>query len=107
MAEGIWNEHVSKKQIIINSMYCSYGRSKVLIEQRQMKYQKQFEKIRNDIIEYLMKRASILIDTNKIMIILKDFINKQQYQLRIVFEERRHQLKFDVKDHQLERYFYK
>ncbi len=45
MREGIWNGRISKKMANGNSMYHTYGRSKMLIEQ--------LEQIQNEINEYM------------------------------------------------------
>jgi hypothetical protein len=105
--EGIWNGRVLKKMANVNSMCHTYGRSKMLIEQRQQKYKQQFEQIQNDINEYMKRAAaSILIDIAKIMNIIDILIDKDQYQLRIELQRRRNMLQFDAKEHQLAYDFY-
>jgi len=105
MNEGIWTGRISKKMAMINSMCYTYGRSKILIEQRFKKYQKNLEKIQIDIDEH-MKQIPPLIDSNKLIDIINDLVFKDQYELRMELERCRNVLKFDAKDHQLVHTFY-
>ncbi|CAF1688352.1 unnamed protein product, partial [Adineta ricciae] len=49
MTEGIWTGRVSKNMAALNSLPRTYGRSKLLIQQRQKKYQTDLFKIDNEI----------------------------------------------------------
>ncbi len=40
------------------------------------------------------------------MIIANDFVDQDQYQLRVEFERRKHILQYDAKDHRLVETFY-
>jgi hypothetical protein len=51
--EGIWTGRVSKNMAIINSMCHTYGRSKLLVEQRRRKYQQEHEQIENEINQHM------------------------------------------------------
>ncbi|CAF4113102.1 unnamed protein product [Rotaria sordida] len=86
--EGIWNGRVSKNMADANSMCQTYGRSKMLIQQRQQKYKQQFEQNQNDINEH-MKQARALIDMTQIMNITNNLIHKDQYHLRIELQRPR------------------
>ncbi|CAF1111280.1 unnamed protein product [Rotaria sordida] len=86
--EGIWNGRVSKNMADANSMCQTYGRSKMLIQQRQQKYKQQFEQNQNDINEH-MKQAPALIDMTQIMNITNNLIYKDQYHLRIELQRPR------------------
>ncbi len=90
---------------IINSMCYTYGRSKILIEQRHKKYKKNLEQIQNNIDEH-MKQMPSSVDANKLIAIITDLVYKDQYELRMELERRRDMLKFDAKDHQLVYTFY-
>jgi hypothetical protein len=46
------------------------------------------------------------VDSNQIVTIVNNIVDKDQYQLRLELERRRHILKFDAKDHQLVDAFY-
>jgi hypothetical protein len=105
MNEGIWTGRVSKNMAIINSMCYTYGRSKILIEQRHKKYKKNLEQIQINIDEH-MKQMPSSVDAIKLVAIITDLVYKEQYELRIELERRRDMLKFDAKDHQLVHTFY-
>jgi hypothetical protein len=105
MTEGIWTGRVSKKTAMVNSMYYTYGRSKVIIEQRRKIYQKEHEQMEKEINEYI-KQSPVLTDLDKIKGIVTDLVHKNQYQLRIELERRRGMLKFDAKEHQFVQAFY-
>ena len=106
LTEGIWTGRVSKKMALTNSMNYTYGRSKVLIEQRLKKYKKSLEKINNDIQTHFKtsSHSSPLLD--QVVALVNELIHHDQYQLRIELERRRNMLKFDAKDHQLIQAFY-
>lgn len=103
--EGIWTGRVSKKMAHDNSMSHTYGRRKRLIEQRRTYFQEQLKTITRQIQQHL-QQPHLNMDTGKLMIILNDFIDKDNYHLRIELERRRQILKFDAKDHQLVQIFY-
>ncbi|CAF1372343.1 unnamed protein product [Rotaria sordida] len=103
--EGIWNGRVSKKMALINSMCSTYGRRKILIEQRQKYFQQQIEENTSEIDEHL-KQLSTSIDANRLIEIIIDLVCQDQNQLRLEFQRRRSMLKFDAKDHQLVEAFY-
>ena len=104
--EGIWTGRVSKQMAQLNSMPSTYGRRKLLIEQRRKYFQAQLTDITSQLQEH-KEKVPCNMDINKLMTILDDFINRDQYQLRLEFERRRHILKYDAKDHQLVDTFYK
>ncbi|CAF1684118.1 unnamed protein product, partial [Adineta ricciae] len=102
MKECIWTGRVSKNMAASNSMSNSYGRSKVLIEQRQKKYQNDLIKINNDSDEYMTKMPDILMNSiDQIKNIINHVIHQDLYQLRMEIERRKTILKFDAYDHQL------
>ncbi len=105
MTEGIWVGRVSTTMATVNSMCQTYGRSKIVIEQRQKKYQQQLEQIQNDINEYL-KQAPALIDINKIITLINHLIHQDQSSLRLELERREDMLKFDAQEHQYVHVFY-
>jgi len=105
MNEGIWTGRVSKNMAIINSMCYTYGRSKILIEQRHKKYKKNLEQIQINIDEH-MKQMPSSVDANKLVAIITDLVYKDQYELRMELERRRDIVKLDAKDHQLVHTFY-
>ncbi len=89
MTEGIWTGRVSKNMAIINSMSYSYGRSKVLIEQRHKKCKKDLQKIQIDIDEHMQQIPLSTVDMDKLMTILIDLVHVNQYELRMKLERRR------------------
>jgi hypothetical protein len=105
ITEGIWNGRVSKKMALVNSMYYTYGRGKTIIEQRRKYFKPQLEEITCKLQEHIQQAPST-IDTNKLMTIVTDLINKDHYQLRVELERRKQILKFDAKDHHLVEIFY-
>ena len=105
MTEGIWVGQVTTTMATINSMCQTYGRSKIIIEQRQKKYQKQLEQIQNDINEYL-KQAPTLIEINKIIQLLNHLIHQDQTSFRLELERRKDMLRFNAKEHQYVHAFY-
>jgi hypothetical protein len=108
MTENIWTGRVSKNMAIVNSMCYTYGRSKVLIEQRHKKYKKNVQQIQIDIDEHMKQMPPPIstVDMDKLMAILIDLVHKDQYELRMELERRRDILKYDAKDHQLVHDFY-
>jgi hypothetical protein len=108
MTENIWTGRVSKNMAIVNSMCYTYGRSKVLIEQRHKKYKKNVQQIQIDIDEHMKQMPPPIstVDMDKLMTILIDLVHKDQYELRMELERRRDILKYDAKDHQLVHDFY-
>lgn len=105
ITQGIWTGRVSKKMAIDNSMCYTYGRSRVLIRQRQKKYQQHIELIQNDIDNH-MKQASSFIQITRIMNIIQNLIQNDQHLLRLELERRKTLLKFDAKEHHLVHEFY-
>lgn len=105
ITEGIWTGRVSKKMADANSMCHTYGRSKTLIHQQQLKYKQQVEHIQSDVDEYI-KQAPVLIDMTKTMDIIVNLINKDQVKLCTELRRRRTMLHFDYKEHQLVNDFY-
>jgi hypothetical protein len=103
--EGIWTGRVSKKMALVNSMCYTYGRRKQLIEQRLKYFKQQLDEITFKLQEHLQQAPST-IDLNQLMIIANDIVDKDQYQLRVELERRKHILKFDAKDHHLVDTFY-
>jgi hypothetical protein len=103
--DGIWTGRVSKKMAQDNSMSHTYGRRKLLIEQRRKYFQEQLKTITGQIQQHL-KQPHFNMDIDKLMIILDDFIDKDHYFLRIELERRRQILKLDAQDHQLIETFY-
>ena len=103
--EGIWTGRVSKKMADANSMCHTYGRSKTLIHQQQLKYKRQVEQMQSDFDEYT-KQATFHIDMNKTMDIIVNLINKDQDKLCTELRRRRTMLHFDYKEHQLVNDFY-
>ncbi|CAF3004380.1 unnamed protein product [Rotaria sp. Silwood2] len=106
ITEGIWNGRVSKAMAQMNSMCHTYGRSKVIVNQRREKYQKQLEQTENELHEY-MKQAPTHVDINQLTTIVTHFIHQDQYSLRIEMERRRQMLKWNAEDHRLIEIFYK
>jgi hypothetical protein len=104
--EGIWTGRVSKNMALNNSMCYTYGRSKILIEQRGKKYQQNMVRIQDEVKNYMEQVPTVLKNVHRIMDIINDLVNKDQYQLRIELERRRHMLQFDAKDHQFVQHFY-
>ncbi|CAF4477721.1 unnamed protein product, partial [Rotaria sp. Silwood2] len=102
----IWNGRVSKAMAQMNSMCHTYGRSKVIVNQRREKYQKQLEQTENELHEY-MKQAPTHVDINQLTTIVTHFIHQDQYSLRIEMERRRQMLKWNAEDHRLIEIFYK
>ena len=105
ITEGIWNGRVSKKMALINSMCYTYGRQKTLIDQRRKYFKQQLQDITTKLHEHLQQVPSMM-DPNQLMMIAHDIVDKDQYQLHVEFERRKHILKFDAKDHQLVETFY-
>ncbi len=91
---------------MVNSMYYTYGRSKVIIEQRRKTYQKEHEQINKEINEYIKQQSPVLTDLDKIIGIITDLVLKNQYKLRIELERRRGMLKFEAREHQFVQAFY-
>ncbi|CAF1511861.1 unnamed protein product [Rotaria sordida] len=89
----------------VNSMCYTYGRGKTLIQQSRKYFKQQLEEVTSKLNEHI-KLAPSTIDTNKLMTIATDLVNKDQYQLRVELERRKHMLKFDAKDHHLVETFY-
>jgi hypothetical protein len=89
----------------VNSMCHTYGRQKSLIEQRQKYFKQQLDKI-NGQLQMHVQQAPSTIDTNKLITIITDLVNKDQYQLRLKLERQKHMLKFDAKDHHFVEKFY-
>jgi hypothetical protein len=106
IAEGTWTRRVSKKMALDNSMCYTYGRRKQLIAKRRKYFQKKFRAITDKIQKHLKRTSCSSIDTNRLIGILNDLVDKDQYQLRRELERRKHMLKFDAKDHQLVEAFY-
>ena len=105
--EGIWYGRVSKTIATCNSMCYTYGRRKNLIEQRRKYFQQQIIQINDKLNEHLKQTSHLAIDnTDEFMLIVENFISREQYQLRMEFERRQAMLKFDAKDHQLVERFY-
>jgi hypothetical protein len=104
--EGIWTGRVSKKMALLHSMSYTYGRRKQLIVQRRKCFQEQLQEITNKIQEHMKQSPYSTIDSNQIVTIVTNIVDKDQYQLRLELERRRHILKFDAKDHQLVEAFY-
>ncbi|CAF4137034.1 unnamed protein product [Adineta steineri] len=104
--EGIWNGRVSKSMTLINSMCYSYGRSKILIAQRQKNFTKKLQMLQININEHTKQISLSTTDMNNLMTIINDFLYRDQYELRMELERRRAILKFDAKDHQLVHTFY-
>ena len=110
MKESIWHGRVPKKMADANSMCYTYGRSRMLIQQRQQKYKRQLEQIQNETNTH-MERAKAIVSSNsldlvKLMNIINQLIDKDQYQLRVELQRRRILLQFDAKEHQLVNEFY-
>jgi hypothetical protein len=105
ITEGIWTGRVSKKMALINSMCYTYGRQKTLIEQRRKYFKQQLQDITSKLQEHLQQIPSMM-DPNQLMIIAHDFVDQDQYQLRVEFERRKHILQYDAKDHRLVETFY-
>jgi hypothetical protein len=104
--EGIWNGHVPRRMALVNSMCSTYGRSKLLIEQRRRKYERRLQQIRMDIDEYLKRVPSSITNPDQLVTIMHDLVHKEQYELRLELERRRHALKFHAQDHRLVHAFY-
>ncbi|CAF4199114.1 unnamed protein product [Adineta steineri] len=104
--EGIGNGRVSKSMALINSMCYSYGRSKILIEQRHKNFMKKLQQLQSNIDEHIKQISLSTTDMNNLMTIINDFLYRDQYELRMELERRRAILKFDAKDHQLVHTFY-
>ena len=103
--ESIWSGRVSKNMAMVNSMPYTYGRSKILIEQRHQKYKKNLQKIQMEIDEQ-MKQIPSFIDPNQLFVIITGLVHEDQYELRTELERRRGMLRYDAKDHQLVHTFY-
>ncbi len=86
--------------VIVNSMSHTYGRSKVLVKQRPQKYQQELEQIDNEINTHLKQVPLAIVDIYKIIEMITNVINQDQYQLRIELERRRKMLKLNAQDHQ-------
>nr|ACD54684.1 unknown [Adineta vaga] len=106
ITEHIWSGRVSKNMALVNSMSYTYGRSRVLVEQRRNRYKKNLEKIQTDVVEH-MKQIPAFIDSNQLMTIIKNIVHQDQYELRMELQRRRSILKFHAKDHELVQNFYK
>ena len=105
--ENIWTGRISKKKAQVNSMPYTYGRSKTLIEQRQKKYQQQFDALQQEITQYLaQKPQDINMEIDELLQIVDNFIEQEQSKLRTEFERRRILLKFDAQEHLLIEAFY-
>ncbi|CAF1336678.1 unnamed protein product [Adineta steineri] len=104
--EGIWNGRVSKSMALINTMCYSYGRSKILIEQRHKNFMKKLQQLQINIDEHIKQISLSTADMNNLMNIINDFLHTDQYELRMELERRRAMLKFDARDHQLVHTFY-
>jgi hypothetical protein len=53
----------------------------------------------NRLIIIILVQAPSNIDRNKLMTIITDLVHKDQYQLHLELERRRHMLQFDAKYH--------
>ncbi|CAF1427977.1 unnamed protein product [Adineta steineri] len=106
VSEGIWNGRVSNSMALINSMCYSYGRSKILIAQRQKNFTKKLQMLQINIDEHIKQISLSTADMNNLMTIINDFLYTDQYELRMELERRRAMLKFDARDHQLVHTFY-
>ncbi|CAF4304452.1 unnamed protein product, partial [Adineta steineri] len=71
--EGIWNGRVSKSMALINSMCYSYGRSKILIEQRQKNFAKKLQQLQINIDEHIKQISLSATDMNNLMTLINDF----------------------------------
>ncbi|CAF4385925.1 unnamed protein product, partial [Adineta steineri] len=91
---------------LINSMCYSYGRSKILIEQRHKSFMKKLQQLQINIDEHIKQISLSATDMNNLMTIIDDFLYRDHYELRMELERRRAILKFDAKDHQLVHTFY-
>ena len=69
-----------KKTAQINSMPYTYGRFKTMIEQRRKTYKGQLDTIQQEMTQYMEHKPDLILETNEILKILKDFIEKDQYQ---------------------------
>ncbi len=107
ITEGIWTGQVSKKMALVHSMPYTYGRRKQLIVQRRKCFQEQLQEITNKIQEHMQQSPYSIIDSNQIVTIVTNILDKDQYQLRLELERRRHILEFDAKDHQFVEAFYR
>jgi hypothetical protein len=105
ITEGIWTGRVSKKMALVNSMCYTYGRRKTLIQQRQKYFKQQLNETTCKLQEHTLQAPST-IDTIKLITIVTDLVNKDQYQLQMELERRKHILKYDATDHQLVETFY-
>ncbi|CAF1588554.1 unnamed protein product, partial [Adineta steineri] len=79
--EGIWNGRVSKSMALINSMCYSYGRSKILIAQRQKNFTKKLQMLQINIDEHIKQISLSTADMNNLMTIINDFLYRDQYEL--------------------------
>lgn len=104
--ESIWTGRVSKKMALVHSMPYTYGRRKQLIVQRRKCFQEQLQDMTNKIQEHMSQSPYSTIGSNQIVTIVTNIVDRDQYQLRIELERRKHILKFDAKDHQLVEEFY-
>ncbi|CAF2881665.1 unnamed protein product [Rotaria sp. Silwood2] len=100
MTESILDGRVSKTMDAINSIYYTYDRSKTVIEQHGKKYQQQLEQIENEFNEYLQSASILFINTNRIVTIVIDLIQNDQYKLHIEFEQRSGMFNFDAQEYQ-------
>ncbi|CAF3189383.1 unnamed protein product [Rotaria socialis] len=105
MKEGIWHGRVSKKMALVNSMCVSYGRTKALIQRRQIYFRKKILDCQYQLEEF-KKQAPISIDIQELDNIIYNFIQRDQYRLRIEFERQRQMLKMDAQDHEFVNAFY-
>ena len=106
VTENIWTGRVAKQIALENYICYTYGRKKHVIEQRLKKYKASFDQIHQELNQYTKHCPALLINPDRIMTLIEDFLYKDQYRLRIELERRRTMLKLDAQDHQLLQYFY-
>ena len=90
----------------LNSMSSTYGRTRRIIKQRRKQLEEQLDTITNQVEQY-QQQSPANIDIHYLTAVATDFVENDQYQLRIELERRRHILVFDAKDHELVWAFYK
>lgn len=103
--EGIWHGSVSKKMALMNSMCHTYGRHKSLIIQRQKYFQLLIDTLTKQLTT-LIEQAPHSLDVEKLMDIIRNFIDQEHQYLRIELQRRKHLLNFDAQDHKLVQQFY-
>ena len=106
--ENIWSGRVSKKWAAVNSMYHTYGRSKVLVEQRCKTIERQFQEASQNLQQFIdqplpqcMSELDPPFNFTTMSAIVTAFVRRNQHKLKLQFEHNKKMSKMDSTDHRL------